>query len=144
MCLETTLLLIRSVEWQLQRAQFAPYFILPACKNLKLFCNVTTNCDVHNYLHFFHLGISSLFIGNLFPWVNFGMDEWGTMHCLLKWTFLKGVGLKGRKCGLDLSFFWNFFLFFFLIPPQNTKQKSKQLQVPRLMFHHNISLKYLV
>lgn len=33
------------------------------------------------------------------------MGEWGTMHCLLKQFFLKGVGLKGRKCGLDLSFF---------------------------------------
>lgn len=87
--------------------QFATYLILPNCKKLKLkpFCYVTINCGVDNSLWFFHLGSFSLFIGNLFPWVNLGMDEWGTMHCLLKQTFLKGVGLKGRKSGLDLSFF---------------------------------------
>lgn len=61
--------------------------------------------DVDTSLCFFHLGSFSLFIGNLFPWVNLGMDEWGTMDCLLKLTCLKGVGLKGRKCALDLSFF---------------------------------------
>lgn len=109
------------------RTQFVPYSALPGWKELRLnpLSNLTTN-DVAYSLRFFHLGSFSLFIGNLFPWGNLGMDEWGTMHCLLKQIFLKGVGLKGRKCGLDLSFFWNFFLFFCLIlpTPPNTKQKS--------------------
>lgn len=41
----------------------------------------------------------------------------GNNALFVKTFFFKGVGLKGRKCGLDLSFFWNFFLFFCLILP---------------------------
>lgn len=134
MWLETFLL---KPEQQLQRTQFVPYPPLPAWKELRLkpFSNITTN-DVDNSLGFFHLGSFSLFIGNLFPWGNLGMGEWGTMHCLLKQIFLKGVGLKGRKCGLDLSFFWNFFLFFCLIlpTPQIQNKNPNNQKSPNWLF----------
>lgn len=129
------------------RTQFVPYPALPSWKELRPhpLSDLTTN-DVDYSLRFFHLGSFSLFIGNLFPWGNFGMGEWGTMHCLLKQIFLKGVGLKGRKCGLDLSFFWNFFLFFCLILPTPQKNKAKILTArsPQIGFSPHMALRDLV
>lgn len=68
---------------------------------------------------------SSLFIENMFPWINLGMDEKGTMHSLLTLMFCAGSELKRKE--MWLRFFFLFLLKFLplLLPhPQTTLPKK--------------------
>jgi len=54
----------------------------------------------------------------------------------LKANFFEGSGLKRKEVRFRFKFLLKFLPLIFLIPPKNTKQKLKQLEVPKLMFHH--------
>lgn len=72
----------------------------------------------------------SLFIENIFPWVNLGMDEKGTMHSLLTLMFCGGSELKRKEMWLRFFLFLLKFLPLLLPHPQTALPKKDQTKNP--------------